>query len=428
MENRRGTKPPLFCTSLGILKEDCYNQHRGSFMECIELKRDFYYVGVIDHSLKVFDVAVLTDYGTSYNSYLLKTKEGVIVFEGNKGRYEDEYLDHLKKLTPLSEIKYLFVTHTEPDHSGAIEKLLELNPEITVVASFGALMNLEKITRKSFHEIKMVPGQSLEIGGYHFKFVSGLMLHWPDVMFTYIEELKVLVSCDAFGAHYASDAILLSREPHPEAYHKALVYYYEHIMGPFASYVKQACDRVDALDITMICPGHGPVVDVQIKEQIQTYRDLANASLPVNDPSHITIVFASAYGYTKTMADYLKLRFEKDGKKVSFYQIDALTYGALKPKIIHDIYTSGMILLGSPTLVGDAICLFYDILSNVYWTVGQGKKASAFGDYGWSGEAVNNLSERLRQLKFTVIPGFRTNFKMDDEAEQGLSAYYETLK
>jgi flavorubredoxin len=85
-------------------------------------------------------------------------------------------------------------------------------------------------------------------------------------------------------------------------------------------------------------------------------------------------------------------------------------------------------MLGSPTLVGDAICLFYDLLGNVYWTVGQGKKASAFGDYGWSGEAVNNLSERLKQLKFTVIPGYRTNFKMDLNAENGLSDYYETLK
>jgi flavorubredoxin len=397
-------------------------------MECLELKKNFFYVGVIDHSLKVFDVAVLTAYGTSYNSYLLKTPEGTIVFEGNKGRYENEYINHLKKLTKIEDIKYLFVTHTEPDHSGAIEKLLTLNPSIKIVASAGALMNLEKITRLPLNEIKMVPGATIELCGYHFQFVSGLMLHWPDVMFTYIKELKVLVSCDAFGAHYARDAILLSKEPHKDDYHKALVFYYEHIMGPFASYVKQACDRVDALDIEMICPGHGPVVDEKIKEQIQTYRDLAAKMLPVNDPQHVTIVFASAYGYTRKMAEYLRDRLTKDGKKVSYYEIDALNYGTVKPQIIKDIYSSGLVLLGSPTLVGDAICLFYDILSSVYWTVGQGKRASAFGDYGWSGEAVNNLSERLKQLKFTVIPGYRTNFKMDATAENGLADYYETLK
>lgn len=396
-------------------------------MECLELKKNFYYVGVIDHSLKVFDVAVLTDHGSSYNSYLLKTPEGVIVFEGNKGRYEDEYIEHLKKLTKIEDIKYLFVSHTEPDHSGAIEKLLNLNPEIKIVASAGALMNLEKITRLPLNEIKMVPGGSLELFGYHFQFVSGLMLHWPDVMFTYIKELKVLVSCDAFGAHYASDAILLSKEPRKEEYHKALVFYYEHIMRPFASYVKQACDRVDALDIEMICPGHGPVVDEKIKEQIQSYRDLANATLNVNDPQHVTIVFASAYGYTRKMAEYLRARFVEDGKRVSYYEIDALNYSASKPQILKDLFSSGLVLFGSPTLVGDAVPFFYDILCSVYWTAAQGKRASAFGDYGWSGEAVGHLSERLKQLRFTVIPGYRANFKMDAAAENGLAEYYKTL-
>jgi NADH oxidase (H2O-forming) len=397
-------------------------------MECVELKKNFYYVGVIDHTLKVFDVAVRTDAGTSYNSYLLKTKEGVVIFEGNKAAFGEEYLDNLKKVTKISDIKYLVVTHTEPDHSGAIADLLALNPDITVVASCGALMNLDKIVRRPFERIQMNPATPLKVGEYTFQFVSGLMLHWPDVMFTYIPELKVLVSCDAFGAHYASDAILLSKEKDKEGYRKALVYYYEHIMGPFASYVKAACERVRKLDIEMICPGHGPVVDTKIQEQIDVYEDLANKCLPVNDPNHVTIVFASAYGYTKGMAEYLRDRFEKDGKRVSFYEIDALNYGASKDAIIKDIYSSGMVLLGSPTLVGDAICLFYDILANIYWTVGQGKKASAFGDYGWSGEAVNNLSERLRQLHFTVIPGFRANFKLDEAAEAGLAAYYDTLK
>lgn len=396
-------------------------------MECIELKKNFYYVGVIDHTLRVFDVAVLTSYGTSYNSYLLKTKAGVIVFEGNKGRYESEYIDHLRSLTKIEDIKYLFVTHTEPDHSGAIEKLLAINPEITVVASFGALSNLDKITRRPFKRIQMAPNGTLSIGEYDFQFVSGLLLHWPDVMFTYIKQLKTLISCDCFGAHYASDAILLSKEPNRAAYHEALVYYFEHIMLPFSSYALQACDRVDALNIDMICPGHGPVVDCDIKEQIQTYRDLAKQWLSINDPRHVTIVFSSAYGYTKAIADFLRDRYLKENYNVSFYEIDALNYQQSKPCIIKDIFTSGTVLFGSPTIVGDAVCYFYDLLSSLYWTVGQGKKASAFGDFGWSGEAVSHLSERFKQLKFTVIPGYKANFKLSDDDKKALEEYYKTL-
>ncbi len=397
-------------------------------MKSLELKKNLYYVGVIDHALKVFDVAVRTDYGTSYNSYLLKTKEGAIVFEAAKLSFKDEYLDHLSSLVSFDEIKYIFVTHTEPDHSGAIASLLEKNPDITVVASFAALNNLEKIIRKPFKKIQMVPNGTFSFGGYTFQSVSGLLLHWPDVMFTYIKELKVLVSCDAFGAHFASDAILLTLEKDKQGYRTALEYYFNNIMGPFANYVLQACDRVEKLDIDMICPGHGCVIDEKVHDQIELYRELSLPLVPHNDMNKVTIVYATAYGYTREMALYLKKRFEEDGKEVAFYEIDALNYGTIKPEIIKSIYASGIVLLGSPTLVGDAICLFYDILGSIYWTVAQGKKGSAFGDYGWSGEAVPHLSERMKQLHFSVVPGYRVNFQMDEEGRKGLKAYYETLR
>jgi flavorubredoxin len=396
-------------------------------MKCLELQKNFYFVGVIDHNLKVFDVAVLTEYGSSYNSYLLKTKEGVIVFDGSKAAFTDEYIAHLKTVIPLDQIKYLVVAHTEPDHSGAIEKLLHLNPNIVVVASFGALTNLSNIIRKPFNKLQMIPDGEMMVGGYTLHFVSGLLLHWPDVMFTYIKELKTLISCDAFGAHFASDAILLSKEPDKIGYQKALEYYFINIMGPFGSYVTQACDRVEKLDIKMICPGHGPVVDEDIKGQIATYRRLAKQLTPINDLGNVTIVFSSAYGYTRAMAEYLRDNFLKAGKTVFYYEISVLNYEKVRPEIIKHIYSSGLVLLGSPTIVGDAICFFYDLLSHLYWTIGQGKKASAFGDFGWSGEAVNNLSERLGQLRFTVIPGFRWTFRMDEKGQKELAEYFARL-
>lgn len=396
-------------------------------MKIVELKKDLYYVGVIDHELKIFDVAVRTDYGTSYNSYILKTEEGNILFEGSKETFQDENLEKIKEVCPLESVKYLFVTHTEPDHSGSYAKLLELNPEITVVASFAALSNLDKIIRKPFKRLTMNPAAPMKIGGYTFKFVSGLMLHWPDVMFTYIEELKVLVSCDAFGAHFASDHILLSKEPDKKGYYDALEYYFNHIIGPFPTYVLQAAERIKNLDIEMICPGHGPIVDEDIEGQVAIYGKLANAILPKNDAGVVTIVYASAYGYTRGMAEYLAKRFREEGKEVLFHEIDALNYAKTKDKIIKDIYRSGTVLFGSPTLVGDAISLFYDLLLSVPWTIAQGKVASAFGNYGWSGEAVKNLSERLLQLRFKVIPGFRANFKLDESAWNDLEAYFRTL-
>lgn len=397
-------------------------------MNVLELKKNFYSIGYVDHALKVFDVAVLTNEGTSYNSYLLKTPSGTVVWETVKAPFVDAYLEHLQEVTSVQDIKYLFVTHTEPDHSGSIARLLDLNPNITIVASPAALINLSHILRRPFNQMAMNPAKPFSFGGYTFQFVSGLMLHWPDVMFTYIPELKVLISCDAFGGHFASDAMLLSKEPNRKGYYEAVDYYFDHIMAPFASFVVPACDRVASLDIDMICPGHGPVIDQDIQKQIQIYRHRAERYLPVHDPKHVTIVYASAYGYTRKMAEHLRDRFTQDGKQVSFYEIDALNYEKERDAILNDIRTSGTLLLGSPTLVGDAISLFYDLLSHIYWTMGQGKKASAFGDYGWSGEAVKNLSERLTELHFKVIPGFRFAFALDEEGQEQLAAYYETLK
>lgn len=397
-------------------------------MKTLQLKKDFHWIGVVDHDLKVFDVAVRTDYGTSYNSYLLKTPDGAIVFEGCKKAFEKEYFEHLESLVDIKDVKYIFVTHTEPDHSGSIAALLEKNPGITVVASFAALSNLDKIIRKPFKKMQVNAGGKFEFGGYHFDFVSGLLLHWPDVMFTYIEELKVLVSCDAFGAHFASDDLLLSKEERKDDYRKALKYYFDNILGPFASYVLQACDRVDKLDIDMICPGHGCIIDENVHAQIDLYRELSYPLVPSVDKDRVTIVYATAYGYTREMAEKLRDWYKRDGKKVDFYEIDALNYAELKPQILSAIYRTGTLLVGSPTLVGDAICLFYDLLGSFFWTTAQGKKASAFGDYGWSGEAVPHLTDRLKQLRFSVVPGYRVNFKMDEEGLKGLEAYYESLK
>ncbi len=396
-------------------------------MKTLEIKENLYYIGVIDHDLKVFDVAVRTDYGTSYNSYLLKTKDGGVLFEGVKKEFQKEYLENIESLVPLNEVKYLVVTHTEPDHAGSIRALLGRNPDLTIIASSSALKNLDAILRCPFKRIAMNSNAPLSIGEYTFSFYSGLMLHWPDVMFTYIKELKTLVSCDAFGAHFASDAVLLSKERDQEGYRKALRYYFENIMGPFGKFVSDAIKRISSLDIETICPGHGPIIDKEVSAQIAIYDELAKEVTPINDPNRVCIVYASAYGYTRKMAEHLKGRFEKDGKTVAFHEITALNYASDKDAIIKDVYRSGLLLLGSPTFVGDAVSLFYDLLSSFPNTVAVGKKASAFGDYGWSGEAVKNLSERLSQLRFNVIAGFRYCFELDEEGWRGLDAYYDSL-
>lgn len=398
------------------------------FMKTLQLSENLYYVGVVDKGLQVFDVIMPTSHGTTYNSYLLKTSEGAVIFEGSKAEFEDEYLEHISSIVDFSDIKYLVVAHTEPDHSGAIEALLKKNPEITVLASTAGLNNLKNILRFPFRSQTMLPNKELKVGEYTLQFVSGLFCHWPDVMFTYIKEEKALVSCDAFGAHYATDDILLSKEKDINLYHEMFDYYFKCIMAPFASFAIQASDKADKLDLDRILPGHGPVIDTDVKGVIDRFREEGKKYLVRNDPNKVTLVYVSCYGYTKKMAFYLKDKYEKEGKQVAFYQIDALNYGETKGRILEDIRTSGMVLFGTPTIVNDAISLFYDLVNSELSIFFTNKKASVFGDYGWSGEAVGNLSAFLALKKFKVIEGFRYSFKVDEAGYQALDEYFDRIK
>lgn len=397
-------------------------------MKTLQLKENLYYVGVVDKGLQVFDAIMPTSHGTTYNSYLLKTSEGAVVFEGSKASFEEEYLEHISQIVDFKDIKYLVVAHTEPDHSGAIEALLKKNPEIIVVASNAGMNNLKNILRFSFKSYLAVPGKELKVGQYTLQFVSGLFCHWPDVVFTYIKEEKALVSCDAFGAHYATDNILLSKEKDRKTYKEMFDYYFKCIMSPFASFAVQASDRAAALNPELILTGHGPVIDVDAMEVIDAFKKEGEKYLLKNDPLKVTIVYATCYGYTKQMAEYLEKKFEENGKQVAIYQIDALNYENSKAKILEDIRTSGEVLFGSPTILGDAVSLFYDLLNSEPGFMFMNKKASVFGDYGWSGEAVANLSSFLAMKKFKVIEGFRYSFKIDENGFAQLDEYFDRIK
>lgn len=396
-------------------------------MKTLELTKNLYYVGCIDHDLKVFDSVMPLEYGTSYNSYLLKTNEGGVIFEGSKAGFADEYLDHISSLIEFKDIAFLVVAHTEPDHSGAIEALLKKNPSITVVASPAGINNLKNILRFPFKFLMVTPGKELKVGQYILKFLSGMLLHWPDVLFTYIKEEKALVTCDAFGTHYAFDDVLFSRLKDEKGYKASFSYYFDCIMAPFASYALQAVERVLPLDIKMLLVGHGPVIDVKVPEVISAFEEEAKRNLPANDESHFTLVYTSCYGYTEKMALALKEKLGEASKMVSFFQIDALNYAQQKDDILEAVRTSSFVLFGTPTIANDAVNLFYDLLLSKPIPFYQGKKFAAFGDYGWSGEGVKNISDFALTRKMKISDGFKWAFKVDQKGLEELSEWAESL-
>ncbi|NRT79171.1 FprA family A-type flavoprotein [Clostridium beijerinckii] len=389
-------------------------------MEILELKKNLYWTGVLDANLRVFDIIMETEFGTSYNSYLLKTSEKTVLFETAKAKFLDGYLKALNKLVDIKDIDYIVVNHTEPDHAGSIEKLIEMNPNIKIIGSQVAIGFLKNIVNREFNGIIVKENETLSLGDKTLRFMSVPNLHWPDTMYTYIEEDKTLVTCDSFGSHYSFDGILLSKVTDNDGYLRALKYYFDCIIGPFKNpFMIKALDRIKDLEIDMICTGHGPVLDCRIDEIMEYYKKWSNVSNP-NPRKTVIIPYVSAYGYTKELAEKIAEGIKASG------DIDVRVYDMVeadKDKVLEELEFADGILFGTPTIVGEALKPIWDLTTSIFARTHGNKLASAFGSYGWSGEAVPHIIERLKQLRMKVVDeGFRVKFK---PSESELSDAYD---
>jgi len=379
-------------------------------MNALELKKNLYWTGVLDPNLKVFDIVMETEFGTSYNSYLLKTSEKTVLFETAKAKFFDEYLDKLSELIDISEIDYIVVNHTEPDHAGSIEKLIDMNPNIKIVGTAVAIGFLKNIVNHDFYSIAVKENDTLDLGNKTLRFMCLPNLHWPDTMYTYIEEDKTLITCDSFGAHYSFDGILLSKVTDNEGYMRANKYYFDNIIGPFKPFMVKALSRIKDLDIDMICTGHGPVIDCRIDEIKEINSKWCEVVNP-NPRKTVIIPYVSAYGYTKELAGEISKGIKASG------DIDVRDYDLLeedKKRVLEELGYADGILFGTPTIVGEALEPIWDLTTSIFARTHGGKLASAFGSYGWSGEGVPHIIERLKQLNMKVVDGLRIKFKPSD--------------
>lgn len=388
-------------------------------MESIKLREDFYWTGIIDDKLRVFDIIMYTEFGTTYNSYVMKAGDKIVLFETAKAKFFDKYLENLKEVIDVTKIDYLVVSHTEPDHAGSVEKLLDYSPQMKILATGCALGFLKEIVNRDFVGIAVRDEQKMTIGNRTLRFMFVPNLHWPDTMYTFIEEEQILVTCDSFGSHYCLPEVLSSEIKNEADYQSALKYYYDCIIGPFKPYMLKALDRVENMDITMICTGHGPVlVGDRIRQVMEQYREWSTPANP-NSKKTVIIPYVSAYGYTKMLAEKIAEGVRDSG------DIDVRSYDMVEAdaaQVEGELLYADGILFGTPTIVGEALRPIWDLTLSMFPATHGGKYAGAFGSYGWSGEGVPNITQRLKQLKMKVSEGFRIRFK---PSEADLVSAYE---
>jgi flavorubredoxin len=365
----------------------------------LSVSEDVKWIGILDNDLVTFDVVMETKYGTTYNSYFINADKKVIV-ETAKEKFTKEYLAKLRSVVDPESIDYIIMNHTEPDHSGALRHLLKIAPQATVVGSGNAIRYLQDIIGVPFKSMQVKDGDSLDLGNKTLRFIAAPNLHWPDSMYTYLEEDKVLFTCDSFGSHFCHEEMFDDLVPD---FDEAYEYYFNVILKPYSKFMLKAIEKIRPLEINVICNGHGPILRSYWKKYVDYAEKMSTGYLRECSPEHknILIAFVSAYGYTRQMAEAFAegIKLESNNITVVLADVESMDLGEIDAKLAR----ANGIIVGSPTLNQNIMLPVYKIFSMINPIRERGKPAFSFGSYGWSGEAVKIIDASLKSLKLNVI-------------------------
>ena len=384
----------------------------------MELLKGIYSVGVQNPTLRVFDIIMKTPHGTSYNAYLIRGEGKTALVETAMEGFLEEYLDSIEQIVPFGTIDCIVLNHTEPDHAGIIPVLLEKNPDLQIVGSAGAINFIGEIIKRPFNGRAVKKGDTLDLGGRTLSFYPMPNLHWPDTMFTFDSLTRALFTCDFLGAHYSFSPLLLSRVEDREGYLDAVKQYYMDIMSPFAQpFVINGVKAVRELDPSMVLTGHGAVLDTRIAEICDIYERLAEK--PKKEGKTAAVIYVSAYGYTRSLAEAISGALTDAGIKVSLIELN----DGNREQALAAVGEADGVLFGSSTFLGDVLQPIGELLAAIHPYQLKGKLCSAFGSYGWSGEAVGNITGRLEQLKSRTVEGFRVRFRPSGAELENVRAF-----
>ncbi|MDR2515710.1 MAG: FprA family A-type flavoprotein [Christensenellaceae bacterium] len=367
-----------------------------------KIKPSINFAGVLNPGMRVFDVIMRTEYGTSYNSYVVKGAEKTAIIEASHRGFSHLYGQILEEALEGRTPEYLILNHTEPDHSGSVACLLEKYPGLQVFCSQAAAIYLKNIVnREGFSPHIVRDGDSLDLGGTTLKFISAPFLHWPDSIFTYLPEEKTVFSCDFLGAHYCEPGVLDQEIVYGPEYFGALKYYYDCIFGPFAPYVRAGLQKLKSLEFDTVCPSHGPVLtkDGVLGRVLELYEGWSAEKQA--GPARIPIFYCSAYGNTKSLAQAVR-----EGILNAIPDANAPLYNIIEhdlSALAEELNGSGAFLIGSPTINREAVPPAWQLLSLADAVNIQKRPVALFGSFGWSGEALPHLAERLSSLKCAVF-------------------------
>ncbi len=367
-----------------------------------EIKKNIYWTGFIDWDLRNFH-GYSTPSGSTYNSYLIVDEKPTLI-DTVKDYGFDEMLRRIKAVIDPSKIKYIVSNHTEMDHSGSIERLLEYCPDAKVVCSPKGEQHLKKHFKKDWNFKVVNTADTIDIGKRKLSFLLTPMVHWPDNMVTYCESDKILFSNDAFGQHYASGDRFVD-EVGIDIASAESAKYYANIILPFGSQVQKVLEAVEAMEIDMVCPSHGLIW--REKSDIDTLIGLYKKWSLHKTEKRVLIVYDTMWHSTERMAKRFFKLIDEAGIPVTIVNLQFSDIS----DIVTEVLESKIVLVGSPILNNRILPTMAALLMYLKGLKPKNRLALTFGSYGWATVGFKELESSLVDAGFELMgDGVYQNF------------------
>lgn len=378
-----------------------------NWLNVIEFSKNVYWVGIRDWNSRLFDALIPLPMGTSYNSYLIIGEKKSALIDTVSPGFEKELEGKINKIVDPCDLDYIVMNHAEPDHAGSIPYMMLINSKALLVTNARGAKMAKTYFKVPDDRILIISDQdTIDLGGKTLRFIEAPMLHWPETIFTYLQEDKILFPCDFFGTHIAKGV-------YDEDFEDLLAHaqrYFGEIMMPFKSAAKRALEKIKDLDINIIAPSHGPI-HRNTQRIIRAYDRWAHGETW----RKVTIVYVTMWKSTEKMIKPLIETLMSEGVELSLYDLVSSDIG----DIVKDLVDSRAIVLGAPTVLNGMHPLAFYTAYLVKALRPPLKFGVFLGSYGWGGGAKKQLLDVLGSSGIDVIGAMEINGPpTEDDIEQ----------
>ncbi|TCO74581.1 FprA family A-type flavoprotein [Marinisporobacter balticus] len=365
-------------------------------MAVSEIKKGVYWVGAVDWNIRKFHgPSYHTHKGTSYNAYLI-IDEKITLVDIVDVDFVDQMIENIKTIVDPSKIDYVVINHVEPDHSGGFPKVMEYIPDAKVFCSKNGKDAMIHHYYGDYNYETVKTGDKISLGEKNITFIEAPMLHWPDSMFSYIEEEKLLMPNDAFGQHLASSRLFDDENDLHEVMDEAKKYF-ANILMPFSPIVVKKIQEIVGmgLEIDMIAPSHGIIWRSHPEKIIEKYISWGKGE----SIKKAVIVYETMWNSTEKMAKAILEGLVSEGVDARIYKASITDTN----HILTEILDAKAVLVASSTFNNTMIPDVAYFLEEMMGLKPKDKIGAAFGSYGWGKGAVKNIEKKMREARINLV-------------------------